>query len=30
MYDKKLMAQVGEPNEYLTRYDPDDGSVVDC
>jgi galactonate dehydratase len=27
--ENKLMAQVGEPQEYRTRYDPDDGSVVD-
>ncbi|HEY3838690.1 MAG TPA: enolase C-terminal domain-like protein, partial [Bryobacteraceae bacterium] len=27
--EDKLMAQVGEPQEYRTRYDPDDGSVVD-
>jgi galactonate dehydratase len=27
--EDKLMAQVGEPREYETRYDPDDGSVVD-
>jgi len=27
--ENKLMAQVGEPSEYRTRYDPDDGSVVD-
>lgn len=27
--EDKLRAQVGEPREYLTRYDPDDGSVVD-
>jgi galactonate dehydratase len=27
--ENKLMAQVGEPKPYLTRYDPDDGSVVD-
>ena len=27
--EDKLMAQVGEPREYQTRYDPDDGSVVD-
>ena len=27
--EDKLMAQVGEPREYLPRYDPDDGSVVD-
>ncbi len=27
--EEKLMAQVGEPREYLPRYDPDDGSVVD-
>jgi galactonate dehydratase len=27
--EDKLMAQVGEPQSYDTRYDPDDGSVVD-
>lgn len=27
--ENKLMAQVGEPREYLPQYDPDDGSVVD-
>jgi galactonate dehydratase len=27
--ENKLMAQVGEPMQYRTRYDPDDGSVVD-
>src|SRR5436190_16637473 len=27
--ENKLMSQVGEPQEYRTRYDPDDGSVVD-
>jgi galactonate dehydratase len=27
--EDKLKAQVGEPRPYLTRYDPDDGSVVD-
>jgi galactonate dehydratase len=27
--EDKLMAQVGEPREYLPQYDPDDGSVVD-
>ncbi|MCC6538923.1 MAG: galactonate dehydratase [Bryobacterales bacterium] len=27
--EEKLKAQVGEPKPYLTRYDPDDGSVVD-
>ena len=27
--EDKLMAQVGEPNPYPTRYDVDDGSVVD-
>jgi galactonate dehydratase len=27
--ENKLMAQVGEPQEYRTRFDPDDGSVVD-
>ena len=27
--EEKLMAQVGEPLEYLPRYDPDDGSIVD-
>ncbi|MFN3326071.1 MAG: galactonate dehydratase [Bryobacteraceae bacterium] len=27
--ENKLKAQVGEPRPYLTRYDPDDGSVVD-
>ena len=27
--EDKLMAQVGEPREYLPRFDPDDGSVVD-
>ncbi|MCP5119250.1 MAG: galactonate dehydratase [bacterium] len=27
--EDKLMAQVGEPREYRTQYDPDDGSVVD-
>src|SRR4051794_36627376 len=25
--ENKLMAQVGEPQQYRTRYDPDDGSV---
>ncbi len=27
--EDKLKAQVGEPREYRTRFDPDDGSVVD-
>jgi galactonate dehydratase len=27
--EDKLRAQVGEPRPYYTRYDPDDGSVVD-
>jgi len=27
--ENKLMAQVGEPRPYRTRYDEDDGSVVD-
>jgi galactonate dehydratase len=27
--EDKLKALVGEPQEYRTRYDPDDGSVVD-
>jgi galactonate dehydratase len=27
--ENKLMAQVGEPREYKTQYDADDGSVVD-
>lgn len=27
--EDKLMAQVGEPSPYRTKYDPDDGSVVD-
>ena len=27
--EDKLKAQVGEPRPYLTRFDPDDGSVVD-
>ena len=27
--ENKLMAQDGEPRPYLTRYDEDDGSVVD-
>ncbi len=27
--EDKLMNEVGEPVEYKTRYDPDDGSVVD-
>src|ERR1700687_4370810 len=27
--ENKLMSQVGEPQEYRTRYDPDDGSVID-
>jgi galactonate dehydratase len=27
--EDKLRAQVGEPKPYETRYDPDDGSVVD-
>ncbi len=27
--EEKLLAQVGEPQPYDTRYDPDDGSVVD-
>src|SRR5438128_4626894 len=27
--ENKLMAQVGEPRPYLTKFDPDDGSVVD-
>jgi len=27
--EDKLMDEVGEPREYETQYDPDDGSVVD-
>ena len=27
--EDKLMEQVGEPHPYSTRYDSDDGSVVD-
>ena len=27
--EQKLKAQVGEPRPYRTRYDPDDGSVID-
>ncbi len=27
--EDKLMAQVGEPREYLPRFDADDGSVID-
>jgi galactonate dehydratase len=27
--EDKVKAQVGEPQEYRTRFDPDDGSVVD-
>jgi galactonate dehydratase len=27
--EDKLRAQVGEPQEYRTRFDPDDGSVID-
>ena len=27
--EEKLLSQVGEPKPYNTRYDPDDGSVVD-
>ncbi|MCA9266712.1 MAG: galactonate dehydratase [Planctomycetales bacterium] len=27
--EEKLRAQVGEPEEYETEYDPDDGSVID-
>ena len=27
--EDKLLAQVGEPKPYATRFDPDDGSVVD-
>jgi len=27
--EDKLRAEVGEPQEYRTRYDPDDGSVID-
>jgi len=27
--EDKLMAQVGDPAPYMTRFDPDDGSVVD-
>ncbi|MGH9722247.1 MAG: galactonate dehydratase [Bryobacteraceae bacterium] len=27
--ENKLMSQVGEPKPYRTRYDPQDGSVVD-
>jgi galactonate dehydratase len=27
--EDKLKAQVGEPTQYRTRFDPDDGSVVD-
>ena len=27
--ENKLMSQVGEPREYLPRFDKDDGSVVD-
>jgi galactonate dehydratase len=27
--ENKLRAEVGEPQEYRTRFDPDDGSVID-
>jgi galactonate dehydratase len=27
--EDKLRSQVGEPQEYRTRFDPDDGSVID-
>jgi galactonate dehydratase len=27
--EDKLRAQVGQPQQYLTRFDPDDGSVID-
>ncbi|MCB1019381.1 MAG: galactonate dehydratase, partial [Acidobacteria bacterium] len=27
--ENKLMAEVGEPQEYLPRFDKDDGSVID-
>jgi len=27
--EDKLRSQVGEPKEYRTRFDPDDGSVID-
>jgi galactonate dehydratase len=27
--ENKLRAEVGEPQEYKTRFDPDDGSVID-
>jgi len=27
--EDKLRAEVGEPQEYKTRFDPDDGSVID-
>jgi galactonate dehydratase len=27
--EDKLRAQAGEPQQYLTRFDPDDGSVID-
>ena len=27
--EDKLMAQVGEPDPYLPRFDADDGSVID-
>jgi galactonate dehydratase len=27
--ENKLHALVGEPQEYRTRFDPDDGSVID-
>ena len=27
--EEKLASQVGEPNAYMPRFDPDDGSVVD-
>lgn len=27
--ENKLMAEVGEPQEYRPRFDPDDGSVID-
>jgi galactonate dehydratase len=27
--ENKLQALVGEPQQYMTRYDPDDGSIID-
>ena len=27
--ENKLQAEVGEPQQYMTRYDPDDGSIID-